>query len=180
MNTRTLARVAGAFYAVEFVLGGAALGLTGAGATVANVAAALCYVVVTALLYRVFAPRDRTLALLAAMASLSGIALSLASSLAIATPRVNPLALFGVFCALLGFLIWRTRLMPRWLGIAMFVGGVAWFTFAFPALATILAPFNFAPGILAELVLTVWLLARGVSLPDASMSGTVHRALSRD
>lgn len=43
----------------------------------------------------------------------------------------------------------------------MVVGGVGWLTFSSTALARTLTPYNFAPGIVGESALTVWLLASG-------------------
>ncbi len=52
--------------------------------------------------------------------------------------------------------------MPRALGLFLAVGGVSWLTFFSTSLTARLAPYNMAPGILAEVALTVWLLAVGV------------------
>jgi hypothetical protein len=74
---------------------------------------------------------------------------------------VNPLALFGCYCILIGYLVVSSTFVPRLLGIAMAIGGVSWLTFGVPALARALVPFNDAPGILAEGALTAWLLVKG-------------------
>jgi hypothetical protein len=46
----------------------------------------------------------------------------------------------------------------------MIFGGLGWLTFLFPPLARSLSPYNMAPGILGETVLTVWLLIKGIDV----------------
>jgi hypothetical protein len=76
---------------------------------------------------------------------------------------VNPLVLFGVYCLLIGYLIFQSTFLPRILGALMAFGGLGWLTFASPGLADYLSPYNLAPGILGEGALTVWLLVFGVN-----------------
>jgi hypothetical protein len=75
---------------------------------------------------------------------------------------VNALAVFGLYCLGLGLLIFRSRLLPRWIGALLMLGGLSWLTFLSPALTDRLAPWNMAPGGIAELIFTLWLLAFGV------------------
>jgi hypothetical protein len=56
-------------------------------------------------------------------------------------------------------------MLPAWTGALLIIGGLSWLTFALPALAHRLAPFNMAPGAIAELVFTLWLLIFGVRTP---------------
>jgi len=72
------------------------------------------------------------------------------------------LVFFGLYCLLIGYLIWKSTFLPRILGVLMMMGGLGWLTFLWPPLAEALSPFNLAPGILGEGTLTVWLLAFGV------------------
>ena len=58
-------------------------------------------------------------------------------------------------------LIFRSTSLPGFLGVLMMFGGLGWLTFVSPTLAGHLKPFDFIPGILGELVLTVWLLVKG-------------------
>jgi hypothetical protein len=44
----------------------------------------------------------------------------------------------------------------------MAFAALGWLTFISPPLANQLSPYNFAPGIIGEGVLTVWLLVKGV------------------
>jgi hypothetical protein len=77
---------------------------------------------------------------------------------------VNPLVFFGFYCLLIGFLIFRSTYLPRFLAALMALGGIGWLTFASPELARQLSPFNFLPGIVGEGALTVWLLVKGVDV----------------
>ena len=161
------ARVAGVFYLLNFVIGSLALvfarrGLPAYGDAAVLVAAG-CYVVVTALFYEIFKSVDRTLSSIAAAVSLTGCIVSVLAALHVTAAALNPLALFGVYCLLIGYLVFASRFLPRTLGVLLMIGGISWTTFAAPALARLLAPYNFAPGILAEGALTVWLLVFGVN-----------------
>lgn len=49
------------------------------------------------------------------------------------------------------------------LGALMAFGGLGWLTFVSPALANALSPYNMAPGVIGETVLTVWLLTVGIN-----------------
>jgi hypothetical protein len=64
-----------------------------------------------------------------------------------------------------GDLIFKSTFLPRILGVLMAVGSLGWLTFLSPTLTNYLSPYNFAPGILGEGALTVWLLVFGVDLP---------------
>lgn len=156
-----LARIAGAVYVITFVAGTLAL-LVPAGRQYTNAIAALSYIAVTILFYHLFKPVNRTVSMIAAVVSLAGCVMGLLSGLRMAPVQINPLALFGVYCLLIGYLVFRSTYLPRGLGMLLMVGGVGWLTFAVPALARALSPYNFGPGIIAEGVLTVWLLIAGV------------------
>ena len=71
---------------------------------------------------------------------------------------------FGVYCLLIGYLIFRSAFLPRTLGVLMALAGLGWLTFLSPALASRLSPFNLVLGFLAELALCLWLLVIGVDV----------------
>jgi Domain of unknown function (DUF4386) len=157
---RRTAFFAGLFYLGTFVTGFAAL-FGGTGLLVANLLATFCYVGVTILFYQLFKPVNATVSLVAAIVSAFGCAINFLLPFHVAFP-INGLAVFGVYCMLIGYLIVNSRFMPPLLGVALAIGGLSWLTFASPALTSALRPFNFAPGILAEAALMVWLLKAGV------------------
>ena len=156
MTPRTV-RIAGVFYLLVFVTGGFAL-VGGSVGAAAGLIAGLLYIAVTVLFYGLFKPVNQRVALIAAAVSLLGIA---------AGPllKVNPLPMFGIYCLLIGYLIIRSTYVPRFLGVLMAIGGVGWLTFLSPSLARQLSPFNFAPGIVGEGSLTLWLLFGRVDQP---------------
>lgn len=92
---------------------------------------------------------------------------------------VNGAALlcFGIYCALIGILVFRSDFMPKAVGAIMAVAGMCWMISSFagilsPQLAPLLMPLQFA-GIAGEATLTLWLLLRGVDVPrwqDAAAS----------
>ena len=156
----TTARIAGLVYVVVFVTGGYALMVRSQWGTIAGLIAAACYVAVTILFYLLFTPVDRRLSLAAACVSFIGIAAG-----PLRVTAVNPLVFFGVYCLLIGYLILRSTFLPRALGALMVFAGLGWLTFLSPSLARQLYPYNFAPGLLGEGALTVWLVAMGVNEP---------------
>lgn len=157
-----MGRMAGVFYLGTFVTGLVALAF-GSGMEVANAIATVCYVGVTVLFYVLFKPVNPTVSLLAALFSGTGCVLAFVRGLHLARSPISELAFFGCYCILIGYLIYASRFLPRALGVFLAVGGVSWLTFGWPALARSLSPYNYAPGILAEGLLTIWLLAFGAT-----------------
>lgn len=166
-SPRRTARIAGVFYLLTILTGAFAAFASGSlfVRNTINLVASACYVAVTLLFYGLFKPVDASLSLTAAIFSLVGCFLS-ALGLYHLVPSpinsVNPLVLFGIYCLLIGYLIFRSTFLPRVLGLLMAFGGLSWLTFLSPGLAFDLSPYNLAPGILGEGVLTVWLLVFGV------------------
>jgi len=165
-SPRVKARVAGVFYVLVFVTGGFALaaGRNVAYRDAANLIATACYVPVTLLFYDIFKPVSRSLSLLAAFFSLVGCAVGVLSFLHVATSPINSLVFFGFYCLLIGYLIVKSTFLPPILGVLMAIGGLGWLTFIWRPLASSLSPYNFAPGILGEGLLTIWLLVMGVNV----------------
>lgn len=164
------ARIAGVFYLLTILTGAFAAFASGRLLVYSNavsLAATACYIVVTVLFYSLFKPVDSRLSLIAAVFSLVGCLLGgLDVFHLIPSPisSINPLVLFGCYCLLIGYLIFRSTFLPRVLGVLMAFGGLGWLTFVSPELADSLSPYNLVPGILGEGTLTVWLLAAGVNV----------------
>jgi hypothetical protein len=159
MNT---GRLAGVFYLGTFVTGMVALA-AGANMTVANAIATICYVGVTVLFYVLFRPVNSTASAVAAVFSAIGCTLSALAVFHLRPVPISELAFFGCYCIMIGWLIVLSPAMPSAIGILLAIGGVSWLTFAVPALARALSPYNYGPGILAEGALTIWLLVKGVT-----------------
>jgi hypothetical protein len=130
---------------------------------VVELMAGLFYVVTTLLLYDILRPVNRGLSLLAAFFGLvvctigvmewhpAGVDIGLIS--------------LGINCLLIGYLIFRSTFLPRFLGVLMTFAGLAWLTFQSADLASHLSPYNMAAGILGQVSLTLWLLVMGVNVP---------------
>jgi len=71
---------------------------------------------------------------------------------------------FGLFDIVIGYLIFRSTFLPRFLGVLMMIAGLGWLTFLSPALATHLSPYVDVLGFIAELFLMLWLLVMGVNV----------------
>src|SRR5215471_9146935 len=151
------ARIAGVFYLLTFLAGGAALFIRGGLGLALVLIASVSYVAVTLLFYYIFKLVNRRLSLLAAVLSLMGCAIGVVTSL------ISPLVFFGFYCLLIGYLIFRSTFLPQILGVLMAIAGVGWLTFLSPTLANHLSPYILAPGIIGEGALTLWLLAMGLN-----------------
>ncbi len=71
---------------------------------------------------------------------------------------------FGVYCVLIGYLIFKSTFLPRILGAPMALAGLGWLTFLSPPFANHLSPYNLVLGFVAELALCLWLLVMGVNV----------------
>jgi uncharacterized protein DUF4386 len=156
-----VARIAGVFYLLTFVSGIVALVVRGSVGVSGGLVAAACYVVVTLLFYVLFKPVSHALSLLAAAISLAGIVVG-----PLRLTPVNPLVFFGCYCLLVGYLVFTSTYLPRFLGVLMAIAGLGWLTFLSPPLARALSPFVYGPGLLGEGALTLWLLAKGVDVAN--------------
>ena len=118
-------------------------------------------IAVTLLLYSIFKPVNRGLALLAASSNLFGLACGALRW----NPRgVDiPVVLNGFFCLLIGYLIFKSTFLPRILGALMALAGLGWLTFLSAPLAMHLSPFNLAAGFIGEGSLMLWLLVIGLN-----------------
>ncbi len=164
-SPRVKARIAGAFWLMVFLAGSLALYLRGGAAfSAANIVAPLCYAVVALLLYDLLKPVNRCISLVAALFGLAGCAVSLFGLTQFILLR--DLVFFGFHCLLVGYLIMRSRFLPRVLGALMVFAGLGWLTFLWPPLARALSPYNLMPGMLGEGLLIVWLLVVGVDVPN--------------
>lgn len=150
-----------------------------------------CYVVVTALFYRLFRSTNRVISLVAAFFSLVGCAMMAVSLLSYLAPLVVlkssigsfnteqlevlsllilrvfrrsydvGLIFFGAYCILIGFLAVKCDFIPRVIGFLMVFAGLGWLTYLWPPLAGYLEPYNLLPGLVGEGALALWLLVKG-------------------
>jgi hypothetical protein len=76
---------------------------------------------------------------------------------------------FGVYCLMIGYLVFRSGFLPRVLGVLMVIGGISYVidssaNFLSPTLADRLPDLTVFGGI-AELALCLWLMVMGVNAP---------------
>ena len=118
-------------------------------------------VAATLLFYDIFKPANRSLSLLAAFFGLVGLTFE---ALRLQPRGVNIAIVFsGLYCLLIGYLIFRSTFLPRVLAVLMAFAGLGWLSFLSPPLAHHLAPYNLACGLLGEGSVMVWLLVIGLN-----------------
>jgi hypothetical protein len=116
-------------------------------------------VVVTLLLYGIFKPVSQGLSSLAALFSFMGLG---CEALRWQPLGSNVAMVFnGCDCLLLGYLIFRSSLLPRYLAALMAVTGLGWLTYLSTPRAIRLSPYNLAFGVLGEASVMLWLLMIG-------------------
>jgi Domain of unknown function (DUF4386) len=74
------------------------------------------------------------------------------------------LVMFALYDLLIGYLIFKSTFLPRALGVLLMFAGLGWLTFVWPPLATALSSYVLPIGALAEILLMLWLLVRGVNV----------------
>jgi hypothetical protein len=164
LSPRFRARMAGVLYLLSVVTAACTeLFLRGrlnvAGGLVANAGMAA----VTLILYTIFKPVNKRLALLAAFFNFVGLTFE--------ALRLNPrgvdvaLVFTGFYCLLIGQLMFRSTFVPRILGALMAFAGLGWLTYLSNPLVSYLSPYNLASALLAEASVFLWLLVMGVNIP---------------
>jgi uncharacterized protein DUF4386 len=157
------ARIAGIFYLLTFLTGLPAFFIHGSVGVALGLIAAGCYIVVTLLFYYIFRPVHRNISLFAAFVSLAGCLIGpVIDGLHLAL-KINPLVFFGLYCLLIGYLIFRSTFLPGVLAGLMAFAGLGWLTFLSPSVASRLTPYNLVPGFIGEGSLTLWLVIKGVN-----------------
>jgi hypothetical protein len=131
---------------------------------------------VTLLLYDIFKPVNRSISLLAVFFNLVGIAFE--------ALRLNPqganlaMVFHGIYCLLIGYLIFMSTFLPRVLGALIAFGGLGWLTYVSPPFVNYLSPYNLACGLLGEALVFLWLLVAGVNVQrwreQATPAGAAH------
>lgn len=79
------------------------------------------------------------------------------------------LVFFGVYCCLIGWLVFKSGFMPKTIGVLMAIAGVCYLVNSFtsflaPPLASVLSTFILLPCLVGEGALTLWLVAFGVNV----------------
>lgn len=147
----------------------------------------------TLFIYELFKPVNRSVSLFAVFVILVGCAIQTLASLfylaplivlkgvnsALTTEQLQELAymfirlntqtfniylvFFGLWCFLIGYLIYKSTFMPRILGILMMITGLGWMTHLYPPLSSQIFPVIATASALGEIPLLLWLLVKGVN-----------------
>jgi hypothetical protein len=72
------------------------------------------------------------------------------------------LVFFGLWCVLIGYLIFASRFLPRVLGVLLAIAGLGWMTYLAPPLANRVFVLIAAASALGEVPLEFWLIVNGV------------------
>ena len=107
----------------------------------AGLVANALYIAVTALFYGLLAPVNRSLAMMMAFFSLVGCTIQI-----------------------FGYLIYKSTFLPRFIGVWFMIAGVVGLTFLWPPLAIPLRFVIIPVGGIAEVVLMLWLIVKGVDV----------------
>jgi hypothetical protein len=127
-----------------------------------NLVANVFYLILTLLFYYLFKPVNKGLSFLAALSSLLGCVVASLGLFGLAF-HINPLLFFGPFCILIGYLILKSTFLPRIPGVLLMVAGFAWLALLTP-LAKYLSSSIMVFGFVAEAILMLWLLVKGVNV----------------
>jgi hypothetical protein len=101
--------------------------------------------------------------LIAALLGLAGCVITALNNFNLAL-SISPLAFFGPYCLLIGYLVLRSAFVPRILGVLMMLAGLGWLIFLTPAGASYLASYIKVVGVVGEGALMLWLLLIGVDV----------------
>lgn len=156
------ARVAGGFYLLAVLSAVFAEAFVrGRWLYAAGLIPVVSFAIVTLLLYRLLKPVNTGLAWLAAFCNLVSLIME---ALEFHFLGANIALIFhGLYCLLIGFLVFRSDFLRRILGILMAVGGLAWLTDLSIPLTNRLAPYNLIVGFIGEGTLMLWLLLAGLN-----------------
>jgi hypothetical protein len=73
------------------------------------------------------------------------------------------LVFFGLWCVLIGYLIFRSTFLPRVLGVLLAISGLGWLIYLFPPLAYRLFSYIAAASAVGEMPLELWLIVKAVN-----------------
>jgi hypothetical protein len=121
------------------------------------------YFIVAVALWRLFAPADRRVAVaVLPLAALGCVVQGVGQIQSDTGLQTAAIAYFGLFEIVLGYLIARSRGVPRWLGVALAMAGAAGLAVVVADIPTTIRFAAVALGGLSELALLIWLIVRAV------------------
>jgi len=133
----------------------------------------VCDIGVALAFYALFKPVSRNLSLVALLFRLGFVAGMIIDSLDyfgsahsahdFDTLYMLALVPFGIHCLLIGYLIYKSTFLPRFLGVLMIIAGLCYVTFVSPSFIHYVSPYILIPGAIGEGTLTLWLLIASVN-----------------
>ena len=95
-------------------------------------------------------------------------ALALLNMNSLTVGLVTSMVFFGFHCFFLGYLIFKSRFLPKVIGILLVIASLCLLinSFGYFLAPGLIPEFILLPDLIAELVLCVWLIAKGVNLPE--------------
>jgi hypothetical protein len=164
VSPRLEARLAGVLYLLSIVFGLASMIFIRRKMLVwgdqTNLVAGALYSGMTLLLWHLLRPVSKWISAVAAIVSLAGCWLPQLPWYNSA--HINNNLLFGLYCLIAGYLIWRSRFFPKTVGIFMTCAGVCWLITTWPSLVHAISPFPGIAGLVGEGTLMGYLIIRGV------------------
>ena len=73
------------------------------------------------------------------------------------------LVFFGLWCVLIGYLIFKSTFMPRILGVLLMISGLGWMMYLSPRFASHIFVYIAAASAVGEIPLQLWLIVMGVN-----------------
>ncbi len=101
-------------------------------------------------------------------AALGGLGTAQLQSISLVLLKANDhgaataLAFFGFSTLLMGYLVFRSTYLPRWLGVLGMIGGLGWLTFIYPPLGRSVFKFVVLIALIGSAAKIFWLLVFGV------------------
>lgn len=154
-------RVAGVFYLINYTT--SSLPLAGTYFVISNLIANGCYVVVVVLFYQMFKPVSGRVSVLAAMLGLVDCTQWALSIFHLLPFQLDGLVFLGLYLIPIGYLIYKSALLPQLLGALVTAEGLDLLTFASSSLSSQIFLFNAILGLVGEGALTLWLLVKGAT-----------------
>jgi hypothetical protein len=95
-------------------------------------------------------------------------ALALLNMKSLTAGLVISMVFFGVHCFFLGYLIFKSRYLPKFIGVLLVIASLCLLinSFGYFLVPGRVPEFILLPDLIAELVLCVWLITKGVNLPE--------------
>jgi hypothetical protein len=157
VSPRLKARITGALYFLSLLMGLFADYIFHDKAYTAGLLEISGMIAVTLLLYGIFKPVNKSLALLAASLNLAAMIFE--------AQRMYPqgqdvgLVIHGMSFSVFAYLIFRSTFLPRTLGVLMAIAGLGWLTY----LSTPFPKYNLVACLVGEGSVMLWLLVMGVN-----------------